>query len=185
MIQSDDRMTVTSLKENDWLSLRSVVSPLDGITGYVYSHETRCKGKILAVLGVRYDPEVGEREYLIREEVTPCWGLKPELSALTGGWEGVDIIADAVKELEEEAGYKVDRSSLKTLGTCFGTKSTDTTFYLYTVDLSGLERGEALGDGSKQDSEGEAHWMTYGEVLTTVQDPIVLTMIARYNYFYG
>ncbi len=181
MLESDGRMTVTSLKENDWLSLRSVASPQDGINGYVYSHETRCQGNIIAVIGVDWCEKTYQKKYLVRSEVTPCWGLDPQFSALTGGWEGGAFVDDAVRELEEEAGYRVTAEEMIDLGTCFGTKSTDTTFRLFGVDLRGKPQYEALGDGSKQDSEGTAHWMTYDEVSQNVNDPIVIMLISRFT----
>lgn len=182
MIKSDDRVTLLSLHENEWLSLRKVVSPEDDIRGYVYSHETRCQGNIIAVIGYRWTRKKHfyEYEYLIRKEVTPCWGLDPQYSALTGGWEGnPDFRVDAVNELKEEAGYVVELEDMYSLGTCFGTKSTDTTFRLFAVDLEDKTQGEALGDGSKQDSEGTAHWMTYPEIAEKVNDPIVIMLISR------
>jgi len=54
-----------TLCENDWVSL------LD-LNGYVYSHETRCNGVIVAILPYRRT-EKGRLQFLLRREITPCW----------------------------------------------------------------------------------------------------------------
>lgn len=182
MIESSDEVTILSLCENDWVSLRTVIAPTHEIRGYTFSHETRCKGNIIAVLPFRiHNYEV---EYLIRKEVTPCWGLDPVFSALTGGWEGGSFKADAVRELEEESGYAAEEKEFLTLNTCYGTKSTDTTFQLFAVNLTDKVQGKALGDGSKQDTEGTVHWMNKEDIIREVNDPIVLTMLTRLHCYY-
>lgn len=75
-------------------------------------------------------------------------------SALTGSYEGGDPRKTAVMELKEEAGFDAVIDELIPLGTCFGSKSSDTIYYLYAIDVSFKKQGPALGDGSKMDAEG-------------------------------
>jgi intein/homing endonuclease len=77
-----------TLHANPWLSLKVMRKPDVGVNGYVYSHETRCQGRIVAILP--YRDSGGTREYLVKSEMTPCWGLDQVLSAITGGYEGGD-----------------------------------------------------------------------------------------------
>ncbi|GII59353.1 hypothetical protein Pth03_77420 [Planotetraspora thailandica] len=86
---------IENLHENEWLSLRVIRDPDARVNGYVYSHESRCQGRIVAVLPYQDTPE--GRRYLLKSEVTPCWGLNQILCAITGGYEGGDIADDAVR----------------------------------------------------------------------------------------
>ncbi|MEU1761173.1 NUDIX domain-containing protein [Micromonospora sp. NPDC005652] len=167
---------IETLFDNEWLALRAVVDPERGISGYVYSHELRCQGRIVAVLPFADSAE--GRRYLIRREVTPCWSLEPELSAITGGYEGGDIADDAVRELAEEAGYAITRDELIPLGDSYASKSSDTVYTLYAVDVTSKEQGVAAGDGSRLEAEGSTVWLDRTRVAQ-VLDPQVSTMVLR------
>lgn len=174
---------VTQLYHNDWVSLRVIRKPEDGIDGYVYSHETRCAGRIVAILPFR-DTANGH-EFLIKSEVTPCWSLDPVLSAITGKYEGGDIEDDAVREMSEETGYTVARSDLIPLGRTYASKSADTLYSLFAVNLTGLEAGEAGGDGSRLEAESTAVWISESG-LYAVRDPQVAAMYLRlHSFIYG
>jgi 8-oxo-dGTP pyrophosphatase MutT (NUDIX family) len=151
-----------------------VRKPDEDVHGYVYSHETRCRGRIVAVLPYRDTP--GGREYLVKSEMTPCWGFDRVRSAVTGGWEGGDIADDAVHEMLEETGYAITCGELIPLGESWASKSSDTVYTLFSVDLTGREAGEALGDGIEQPNIAE--WITAAE-LTAVMDPQVHVMFRR------
>lgn len=133
-------------------------------------------GRTVAVLPYADRPE--GRRYLVKSEVTPCWSLEPELSAVTGGYEGGDPEDDAVREMLEETGYAIDRSDLIPLGESFASKSSDTVYSLFGVDCTGREPGEALGDGSRLEAESTTVWLTSAE-LTQVGDPHVSVMFLR------
>ena len=160
---------------NRWISLHNIVDEKSGAAGYVYSHETRCNGRVIAVLPYRQVP-IYYTEYGLRREVTPCWGMKAQLSALTGGCEKEGPMHTAIMEIKEEVGFVVTEEMVETLGVCRGTKSTDTTYHLYAVDVTGLDEGEATGDGSRLDSEGTIEW--HRTIAETV-DPIVAMMYYR------
>lgn len=147
--------TDRTLFSNKWLSLKEIVDPERGVNGYVYSHETRCKGRIVLVMPFRRSGDghgpFNSIEVLLRRETTPCWGMEPSLSGITGGVEGDRPLDDAIRELKEESGYEAAEDEFIYLGTCRGTKSTDTVYHLYAVDVTGKEQGEATGDGSALD----------------------------------
>lgn len=151
-----------TLFSNSWLSLMQVEDPDRGVSGYVYAHETRCDGKIVLILPFRSkkssDKWLGDVEVLLRREVTPCWDMSPHLSGITGGIETEDPAVDALRELEEEAGYTVTREDLIYLGTTRGSKAMDTVYHLYAADLSGKTPGKASGDGSRLETEGSVEW---------------------------
>lgn len=165
-----------TLYENRWLSLRVVRRPDLGIDGYAYSHESRCQGRIVAILP--YSQTAKGRLYLVKAETTPCWALTPHLSAITGGYEGGDIADDAVREMLEETGYEITRDDLIRLGESWASKSSDTVYSLFSVDLTGRVPGRAVGDGSRLEAESTTRWLRADE-LATVGDPQVSTMYVR------
>jgi 8-oxo-dGTP pyrophosphatase MutT (NUDIX family) len=149
---------IKTLCENKWVSLKEISVPEMEINGYTFSHETRCNGKIVAILPFRIN-EKNEEEYLIRYEITPCWGLKPEISSITGGVEEDDPVHTAIEEMYQEAGYEIFPNELIKLGTSHASKSSDTVYYLFAVDLTKKEKvGEAKGDGSKLEKMAECRW---------------------------
>lgn len=164
---------IKKLYSNNWIELREMIYPEKGISGYTYLHEKRCNGKIVSLLPFRYSGFHGSRnslEYLLRSEVTPCWHSTKEFtSSITGGVEE-NILETAVHELKEEAGYSVDKSDLIYLGTCRGTKSSDTIYYLFTVDLTNFEQGVATTDGSELEKKAHCYWSSS---ISNAKDPMV------------
>lgn len=170
-------ITDETLCHNEWLSLRRIANPEAGVNGYVYSRETRCQGRIVAVLAYRDGNH--PREYLLKSELTPCWSMTEQVvSAVTGGYEGGAIEDDAVREVLEETGYAITRDMLEPLGTCYASKSADTVYSLFAVDVSGMVQGEAVGDGSRIEAESGTTWRRF-EDLGFVQDPLVSVMALR------
>lgn len=161
-----------TLCKNEWLSLMEL--DLDG-NKYVYSHESRCNGIIVAILPYRFKND--KISYLLRKEITPCWGIEPNHSALTGGLEeGLSPIETVLKELKEESGYSATEDDLIILGKCFGTKSTDTRYYLFSVDLTGKKPGKKSGDGTIYDDSGTCVWTKEPYLCN---DPIASVMYCR------
>ena len=69
-----------------------------------------------------------------------------------------DPMVTAIKELKEESGF--DCSELIELGTCFGTKSTDTIYHLYTVDLfDQINSQSSLLSESELDKISYCQWL--------------------------
>lgn len=166
-----------TLYKNKWVSLMEVVETDKGVNGYVYSHETRCNGEIIAILPY-HNEYIGQYKYLLKNEVTPCWSLEKRLSAITGGWEGGDIRSDAIRELYEETGYKIEKSDLINLGASYASKSSDTVYSLFSCDLSFRQRDIAPGDGSIIEHKSEAIWVKPNKLLD-ILDPQVSVMYLR------
>lgn len=169
--------TVETLADNEWLTLHTLKAPHMGINGYIFSHEVRCKGQIVAILPYRRVAK-DEWEALLRDEVVPPWGLSSSVCSITGGCDHEDEepVEVAKRELKEEAGYDVPLEAFHSLGTCRGTKSTDTVYHLFGVDVTGEEAGEATGDGSQLEDEASTVWSSEPE---TCDDPLVSVMWAR------
>lgn len=157
-----------TLYNNEWLQLKDK-------NGYIYSHEVRCNGSIVLVLPYRV---MGDScAFLVRDEVTPCWSDGPTRSAITGGVESMDPGEDAVREVKEESGYSILRSQLEFLGKCRASKSSDTYYFLYAVDVGELTPEEAEGDGSVND-KAPSVWVT-GQELCQLEDAQAITAYCK------
>lgn len=140
-----------------WISIKTVKAPELGINGYDFMHEVRCEGKIISILPYRIK-ENGRKEFLLRKEVTPSWNpIKESLSTITGGFEK-NLLDTVIMELEEEAGYKVSKEDIIDLGDIRTSKGTDTMYYLYSIDLTKHNKGEAIGDGSQLEEDAWCEW---------------------------
>lgn len=176
------------LFDNPWISLRKITHEKSE-HGYVYSHEARCHGMIVSVLpfrklGRRSSECPGSLEFLLRSEVTPSWGVLPILSTITGGVECPFPWEDAVRELKEEAGYEPPNGKFISLGECRGSKSSDSRYYLFAVDLTDTIQGKATGDGSGLETDGTVQWVTERKIAECV-DPLASTIYVRFiNKYY-
>jgi 8-oxo-dGTP pyrophosphatase MutT (NUDIX family) len=169
--------SIEVLKDNEWLTLNLLKYPEKDINGYVYSHEKRCGGKIVSIMP--YKKTKDGVEYLLRKEVTPPWHTdKQIISSITGGVEKDDVLETAQHEILEEAGYTVSQKDLVALGTSFGSKSSDTVYYYFTVDVSDLKREIAKGDGSELERKAECVW---SKNVDKAEDPLVYVLYYRVN----
>lgn len=165
-----------TLFNNQWISLHKIVDLTKGVKGYVYSHETRCDGKIVAVLPFRKTKQ--GVEYLLKSEMTPCWNInKHTLCTITGGIDTGYAKLDAVKEVKEETGYSIDYTELIDLGTSYASKSSDSIYELFSVDLTDKIQGEATGDGIGIE-DGKSAWVRKGKIIAC-QDPFASVIYTR------
>lgn len=193
-------MTDEELYHNDWISLRIVKAPEQGVKGYVYSTETRCQGQIISILPYRkakggeprkvsmqYQPDGSilefHYEYLLKSEVTPCWSVRsriltPKISTITGGVENANALDSAINELKEETGYKANKKDLIFLRMCYASKSSDTIYYLYSIDLTGKRQGKATGDGSVLEAQSTSKWLLEKDILDCY-DPLASVNLLR------
>jgi len=171
-----------TLHKNEWVSLMVFEDPENGVPAYVYSHETRCDGHIVALLPYRTDKN-GDFEFLLRNEPNPIWNRKDmSICSITGGLEWEDLLGTCANELKEEGGYSADQSEFISLGKSFGTKSTDTIFHLYTIDLTDRTREEATGDGSALEEQSECFWC---KTISASVDPLIYVMYYRLMKHFG
>lgn len=157
-----ERIVLYSTK---WLELLELREPENGVHGYVCTHAKWTNGQGVAVLPYR---NLDSPEYLLRQEVTPCWGMDTALSSITGGMdkEGESPVVCASRELHEEGGYVVapDSDRWTSLGTARLSKASTTVMHLFAVDLMGLEEQVAPGDGSELEAKAWCEWRRDPEV---------------------
>ena len=163
-----------TLYANDFLSLKKRGN-------YIYSHESRSDGKLVAVLvydSSRPDAVLG------RYEICPAHDdPSPQLCAITGGVEnGKTPIESAIRELREEAGYCADEMDLDPLGEVRPSKSADTQTYLYAFDANGKVQHEITGDGSEYERGSYCEWVSKKQAIWC-KDPLMAVMITRKEQF--
>ena len=144
---------------------------------YIYSHESRSNGKLVAILV--YDSSCPNL-VLGRYEICPAHDDPlPQLCTITGGVDtGETPIESAIKEIREEAGYCADEMDLEYLGEIRPSKSADTRTYLYAFDAKGKVQYEAVGDGSKYERGAYCTWVSIKEAIWC-KDPLMAVMLVR------
>lgn len=147
------------LYSTKWLELLELKDPENGVHGYICTHHKWSNGQGVAVLPYR---NLGSApEFLLRQEVTPCWSMSPMLSSITGGMDkkGESPIECAARELHEEGGYVLEPGDRWVmLGAARMSKASTTIMHMFAVDLTGLERVEAPGDGSELEAKAYCEW---------------------------
>ncbi len=172
---------IRTVHRNKWIEVRKITNRHKEVKGYYYLHETRCGGRIVALMPFRFGP--GNRvEYLLRKEFTPCWSMDDTcMSSITGGVDpGDDDLFTASKELWEEAGFSVGQRSprFKRLGACFGIKAADTVYDLFAVNVHGLEQQPPPGDGSVLEDMARCVWVS-DLLINMAVDPLVYILHYR------
>lgn len=170
------------LCDDKWIQLKSVVCPEQNINGYTYSHEIRCNGHIVSILPfrMRFSTENSPLEFLLRVEATPCWEfINPIPSSITGGIEDNETPEEtAIKELREETGYAVSLSDLIPLGISYSTKSSDSVYHLFSVDLSKKIASYELETETELEKTSSCVWVGKDK-LVECMDPFVAQCFVR------
>jgi 8-oxo-dGTP pyrophosphatase MutT (NUDIX family) len=145
--------------------------------GYVFSREVRCDGVIVSILPFRQQDEA--LEFLARLEVCPAHGPELERCSITGGLqEGKTVAETAVQELLEESGYRATVAEMIGLGKVRPSKSSDTTVYLFAVDVSGKTPELPEGDGTPLEATASVEWVSREQGIQ-IEDPLFVTMLSR------
>lgn len=173
------------LADDKWLQLRKIVFPEENIHGYVYSHEISCQGNKVCFLPFKKNV-IGDYEYLLRKEAVPCWELgAPLYSAFTGSCEpNLTFEETFIKELREESGYSLDEEEswrIIRLGFSFGTKSTDTIYHLFSVDLTDFPQNKIvdLFVETDLDKTSTNEWLSLYQLMNEVNEPFTYMIMCR------
>lgn len=172
----------TKLFSSGWLDLMIVSVPGRGIA-WEYVHQRKAiNGEGVAVMPWReggWRSGVRQIQYLQRIETIPPWSLEPVSCAITGmrDKKGEEPLETAARELGEESGYWADPVLLRSIGTSRVSKASDTLIHMFTVNLTGVERGEQVQPEGEAEL-GDARWVSYESVIGC-DDPIAVTMAAR------
>jgi nudix-type nucleoside diphosphatase (YffH/AdpP family) len=95
---------------------------------------------------------------LVRQFRYPIYTVEPEnawtLEAVAGSIEhGASVLETAVREIEEEVGYRVEEKQLVYAGRCYPSPGgTSERIYLYAVDVAGIDPANS-GGGLEHEAE--------------------------------
>jgi hypothetical protein len=117
-------------------------------------------------------------ELLARFEICPAHSAQHEQTSITGQCKpGVDPQEVALEELYEEGGYQAQAAQLVPLGARQLVKFADTVAHLFAIDLTGMPRSTAPGDGSRGEVGAYCEWISMEQASASVC-PVFLAMIA-------
>lgn len=162
-----------TLIRTDWISLKQ-----NG--HYIYSHEERCDGRIVAVLPYRRKEDYSI-EYLIRKERNLAWEVnsknKDHVTCITGGVDSGDpddAAKTALQEIEEEAGFVIPLSKLYDVGIRRASKSNTAHYYLFLANLTLVKQTKIPeGDGSEDETLSYCYWASGEEMRDTSNDALL------------
>lgn len=110
------------------------------------------------------------------------------ISLITGTTEesDPDLLSTAKRELEEESGFKVeDNSKWYYLGSVTSSKFVDHEQPSFAVDVTGIERGEAITDGSEGEKEMEFKFIPANDVVKSKDIFIPGLFLKLFKYVLG
>ncbi|WP_430885842.1 hypothetical protein [Fusibacter sp. JL216-2] len=146
---------------------------------YIYSHDTYSNGRRVLILP--YRKHIGGHEFLLRREIIPCWDEAADTCAVSTRVKNNDVEQTIIDELEELTGYDIKAKELIHLGLCMGSKTTDTVYELYTVNLS--DRGSEELPYHIENGE-HSFWGKDDDVLKSI-DAHLITCFTRLTHLIG
>ena len=110
------------------------------------------------------------------------------ISLITGTCEGEDpdYLSTAKRELLEESGFKVEENDRWFfLGTVTGTKFVEKDYPCFAVDVTGIKKGEAETDGSKQEELSSFHFIPANDVVKAQDVYIPALFLKLFKFVVG
>lgn len=140
---------------------------------YVYASQL---GGMMAIL-LPYRKKMGVDQYLLRRELIPCWDNHMDICGISVMGEHHALEGLLIEALKKEAGYRIVPDELKSLGVCATDRYSDTTCFLYAVDLS----RHGIGEEKLEVAEEMSFWGEKKDVLESV-DSQLITCFAKAQY---
>lgn len=101
--------------------------------------------------------------------------------------EDDDLLSTAKRELSEEGGFTTppdENVRWVYLGNFFPYKDSDRQVPTFAVDVTGLSKTNAAGDGSKKEMLSELIMMPVNEIMVTEEALALAAFLRLFNYFY-
>ena len=97
--------------------------------------------------------------------------------------EGEEHIESAVRELEEESGFKIDKDNFEKLGEMIISKDHKNKEVLYLADVTNAEEKEAEGDETEYEKKSNNFWVNKKELKENTlesDDSYLCTIACKY-----
>lgn len=133
----------------------------------VYGYGSQTGGEMALVLP--YRKKLGVVQYLLRREFIPCWDSHMDTCGMAVLGPREELEALLAEALKRESGYTVTTEEIRSLGVCATDRYTDTTCFLYAVDLSWHNPGEE----KLEISEELTFWGTAEDILESVDSQLI------------
>ncbi len=159
-----------SMKTKGAVVLKEVSTPKGP---YVYASQL---GGMMAVL-LPYRKRMGAVQYLLRRELIPCWDNHTDVCGIGVIGEQDTLEALLIETLSQESGYQISPNELKCLGVCATDRYTDTSCFLYAVDLS----RHGASEEKLEVEEEMTFWGEAEDILESV-DSQLITCYAKAHY---
>ncbi len=99
--------------------------------------------------------------------------------------DDTDLLSCAIRELEEEGGFiQNDVDKWIFLGTFKLSKVSTEEISVFGVDVSGLEQGNAKGDGSKKESLSSLRMTQINDAILTDESIFLAAYLRLFDFFY-
>lgn len=134
---------------------------------YIYTHEEISDGNRIVILPFR--KKLIGYEFLLRRELIPCWDSHSDICSISSKLINCNPEQTAIDEVKDEAGYEVNLLDLIPLGVVSASKSSDTTYYLYSVDLSAIDSEYAF-DEPKEDI---SFWGIESDIMKSIDAQLI------------
>lgn len=169
---------MNKLYEGEWFD----VVELDGWQGI------KPNGINVVVMPFERDAGGLPRAIGVMDEYNPMRERSRSFTLISGDAEGEDpdILAAAIRELKEESGYIAsDTERWYFLGFMTTSKLVSQSHPCFAVDVTGLERLKAEGDGTKHESLSEFKMLPTKEALDTSDCFIPTLFMKMFTYIFG
>lgn len=163
-------MNERTVQETAGLQLKEIESPKGAYAYARYGSGTQ--GLLLP-----YRRKLGAVQYLLRRALIPSWDSHTDICGIAVNGESDQVEALLGEALNAETGYGLKPGDLKSLGVCACDRRTDTTCYLYAVDLSRRDPAEE----KLSVAEEMTFWGTEEDVLESL-DSQLIACLAKLKY---
>jgi 8-oxo-dGTP pyrophosphatase MutT (NUDIX family) len=103
-------------------------------------------------------------------------------------YEDDSLLLTAIRELKEEGGYSLPEDNTDRwvfLGPLYPYKDSDYMIAVFAVDVTGIEKGKATGDGSKKEELSELKMVDVSNGLSTNESIVLGSFLRLFNYMYA
>lgn len=152
------------LYQDDIISVRETTKD---DTKYIYTHEEISDGNRIIILPFR--KKLIGHEFLLRRELIPCWDSHSDICSISSKMISDNPEQTAVDKVKGDAGYSVEILDLIPLGIVSASKSSDTTYYLYSVDLSNIDSEYSFNEPL----EDISFWGTESDIMNSIDAQLI------------